>query len=130
MLHARLDNDSSSALHLRSLQAAPPPAAAANAPAMQPLQGRHEPAWHPQLSALAPATAAAPQCSPEGIGAGQLSALAGGQQAQPFDVVLSPCLLSQLVGYASDVLECLALASASAMDTGRPSSVSMARNVE
>ncbi|GGK16436.1 lipase family protein [Luteimonas terricola] len=90
MLHARLDNDSASSIHLRSLQSAPPPAAqAANAPALQPLQGRHEPSYHPQLSALAPSAPAAPQCAPDGVGPGELSAVAGGQQAQEFDVVLS-----------------------------------------
>ncbi|MBJ6979793.1 Mbeg1-like protein [Luteimonas sp. MC1895] len=94
MLHARLDHDSSSALHLRRLQPAPPPPPeAANAPALQPLQGRHEPGYHPQLGALAPGAQAAqppsPQCAPGGVGAGELSALAGGQQAQAFDVVLS-----------------------------------------
>ena len=53
MLHARLDNDSAAGIHLRSLQAAPPPTApAANAPALQPLQGRHD-ELPPQLSALA-----------------------------------------------------------------------------
>ena len=95
MLHARLDHDASSALQLRGLQHAPPPPPpeAANAPALQPLQGRHEPGYHPQLGALAPASkgvqAASPQCAPGGVGAGELSALASGQQAQPFDVVLS-----------------------------------------
>ncbi|MGY0652845.1 Mbeg1-like protein [Luteimonas sp. A537] len=84
----RLDNDSASAVHLHKLRQAPPPAAdAANAPAAQPLQGRHEPAYHPQMSALAPN--AAPQCAPGGVGPGELSAVAGGQQAQEFDVVLS-----------------------------------------
>src|SRR5690554_2940508 len=90
MLHARLDNDPASGIHLRSLQAAPPPAAqAANAPALQPLQGHHEPGYHPQLSALASAAAPAPLCAPSGVGPGGLSAVAGGQQAQEFDVVLS-----------------------------------------
>ncbi|MGY1531334.1 lipase family protein [Luteimonas sp. A649] len=90
MLHARLDNDSAAGIHLRSLQAAPPPTApAANAPALQPLQGRHEPSYHPQLSALASAAPAAPQCAPDGVGPGGLSAVAGGTQAREFDVVLS-----------------------------------------
>ncbi|MEN1972353.1 Mbeg1-like protein [Luteimonas sp. MJ204] len=84
----RLDTDSASAVHLHRLRQAPPPATdAANAPAAQPLQGRHEPAYHPQLSALSPT--AAPQCAPGGVGPGELSAVAGGQQAQEFDVVLS-----------------------------------------
>src|SRR5690606_14190429 len=49
----RLDNASLSPIQLRSLQAPPPPVAeSANAPALQPLQGRHEPAYHPQLAAL------------------------------------------------------------------------------
>lgn len=99
MLHARLDNDSTSALHLRGLQPSPPPPAppeAANAPALQPLQGRHEPGYHPQLGALSPAApqgpqpqSQSPQCAPGGVGPGELSALASGQQAQEFDVVLS-----------------------------------------
>src|SRR5690606_40767433 len=60
----RLDTDSASAVHLHRLRQAPPPATdAANAPAAQPLQGRHEPAYHPQLSALSPT--AAPQCRSE-----------------------------------------------------------------
>src|SRR5690606_4137922 len=99
MLHARLGNDSTSALHLRGLQPSPPPPAppeAANAPALQPLQGRHEPGYHPQLGALSPAApqgpqpqSQSPQCAPGGVGPGELSALASGQQAQEFDVVLS-----------------------------------------
>lgn len=94
MLHARLDNDSSAATPLRLQPLSPPPAAAAEAPALQPLQGRHEPAWHPQLAALVPANAAPatsqnPQCAPGGVGPGELSALASGQQAQEFDGVLS-----------------------------------------
>ena len=84
----RLDNDSLSPIQLRSLQAPPPPVAeAANAPALQPLQGRHEPAYHPQLAALTPSTTM--QCGPGAVGPGELSALAGGQQSQEFDVVLS-----------------------------------------
>ena len=57
MLHARLDNDSA-AIQLRSLPPPPPAAEAANAPTLQPLQGRHEPAYHPQLAGLVPAPAA------------------------------------------------------------------------
>ena len=90
MLHARLDNDQTAVAHLRTLQATPPPMAdAANAPAMQPLQGRHEPGWHPQLAGLAANSASAPRCGPDGIGPGNLSAVASGQQSQAFDVVLS-----------------------------------------
>lgn len=92
MLHARLDHDATSALQLRGLQSPPPPppsSEAANAPALQPLQGRHEPGYHPQVAALAPATPQSPQCAPGGVGPGELSALASGQQAQEFDVVLS-----------------------------------------
>ena len=84
----RLDNDSLSPIQLRSLQAPPPVAEAANAPALQPLQGRHEPAYHPQLAALAPAATPA-QCGAGGVGPGELSAVARGQPAQEFDVVLS-----------------------------------------
>lgn len=84
----RLDNDAIHATHLPRQQPAPPPVAdAASAPAMQPLQGRHEPSWHPQLAALSPS--GAPQCVPGGVGPAELSAVAGGQQAQEFDVVLS-----------------------------------------
>ena len=93
MLHARLDNDPASALPLRAPLAAPPLAGAANAPSVQPLQGRHEPGYHPQLAGPVPSAAAesrlAPECAPGGVAPGGLSDLAGGRQAQPFDVVLS-----------------------------------------
>lgn len=85
----RLDLDALSAAQPRGLPPAAPAADAAMAPAVQPLQGRHEPAYHPQLAALAPDRQAAPACGAGAVEPGGLSALAGGRQAQAFDVVLS-----------------------------------------
>ena len=76
----------------RSLERlAPPVLRALHTPAPAPSRSAPEPAWHPQVQpAGGPATPPSAAGGPYGIPPGQtLADVAGGRQAQPFDVTLS-----------------------------------------